>query len=483
MRSSLVAVLLLPLAVPVWGEPLSQAKRGDWPMWGGSPDRNMVSGETGIPAAFDAGGNENIKWTTQLGSYTYGNPVIVGGKVFIGTNNAANLRPNIKGDKGVVVCLEEKTGKFLWQATHDKMPTGKATDWPEQGIASAPWVDGDRLYYVSNQCQLVCADVNGFLDDENDGPYVKEKYNERQDADIIWILDMFEELKVYPHNLAVCSPVGLGDIVFVSTSNGVDEGHTKVHSPQAPDILAVDKRTGKVLWSRNDAGANVLHGQWSSPAVGSVQGKPQVIFGAGDGWCYAYEHDTGKLIWKFDLNPKDSKWLPGGRGTRNSIIATPVVFDDKVFLAVGQDPEHGDGPGHLYAIDATQRGDITETGRVWHVGGEDFGRTLSTVAIADGLLYAADLAGFLYCLDVKTGKRYWRFDTYAGVWGSPYVVDGKVLLGTEDGEVLVMRHGKEMEELGRNDVLSSVYTTPVASNGVLYVASRRALFAVAQPQP
>jgi outer membrane protein assembly factor BamB len=438
----------------------------------------MVSGETGVPDAWEIKTGKNIKWTTPLGTQTYGSPVIAGGRIFVGTNNGGNLRPGIEGDRGVLVCLDEKTGKFLWQATHDKMPSGSVNDWPEQGIASAPWVDGNQLYYVSNQCQLVCADVEGFLDGENDGPYRREKHTGRQDADFVWILDMYEQLKVFPHNLATGSPVGMGDAVFVSTSNGVDDRHKAPPSPDAPDLIAVDKNTGEVRWQRSDPGKNVLHGQWSSPALGMIRGKPQVIFGGGDGWCYAYEPSDGAILWKFDLNPKDSKWIPGGRGTRSSIIATPVVYDDKVFLGVGQDPEHGDGPGHLYAIDATQRGDITQTGLVWHVGGEDFHRTLSTVAIADGVLYAADLSGFLYCLDVKTGRRHWRFDTYAAVWGSPYVVDGKVLLGTEDGEVIVLKHGTEMKELARNDLQYSVYSTPAAANGVLYVTSRRALFAI-----
>jgi outer membrane protein assembly factor BamB len=103
---------------------------------------------------------------------------------------------------------------------------------------------------------------------------------------------------------------------------------------------------------------------------------------------------------------------------------------------------------------------------------------MSTVAIADGLLYATDLSGFLYCFDVKTGKRYWRFDTFSAIWGSPYVVDGKVMIGTEDGEVIVMKHGKTMEKLAVNDMENSVYTTPVAANGVLYITNRRALFAI-----
>ncbi len=452
-------------------------------MWGGAPDRNMVSDETGLPVTWDIESGKNVKWTTALGTTTYGVPVVAGGKIFVGTNNGGELRPEIKGDKGVLVCLDEKTGAFLWQATHDKLPTGSVNDWPEQGIVSAPWVEGDRLYYVSNQCQLVCADVNGFTDGENDGPLRDEKHHQKQDADFVWILDMFKDLKVRPHNLATCSPVGWGDLLFVTTSNGVDKTHEKVEFPNAPDLLAANKNTGEVVWQRNDAGANVLHGQWSSPALGMIQGKPQVIFAGGDGWCYAYEPKTGEPIWKFNLNPADAKWVPHGRGTKSGIIGTPVVYDNKVFVGVGQDPEHGDGPGHLYAIDATGRGDITKTGRVWHVGDDKFGRTLSTVAIADGLVYAAELSGYLQCLDLKTGQQYWRHDAFAAVWGSPFVADGNVYLGTTDGEIIVLKHGKELVEVAVNDVGSTVYSTPVVSSGVMYISNRRALLAISKTAP
>jgi len=182
---------------------------------------------------------------------------------------------------------------------------------------------------------------------------------------------------------------------------------------------------------------------------------------------------------KFDLNPKESKWVLGGRGTRNNIIATPVVQGHVVYLCVGQDPEHGEGPGHLYAIDASKSGDVTESGRIWHFGDEDFNRSMSTCAAADGLLYAADLSGFLYCLDAQTGKLHWKHDTYSAIWGSPYVVDNKVYIGTEDGEVHVLAHGKELKVLAKNDMHTSVYTTPVVSNGVMYIVNRRQLFAIA----
>jgi outer membrane protein assembly factor BamB len=267
----------------------------------------------------------------------------------------------------------------------------------------------------------------------------------------------------------------------VCTSNGVDENCEKVPAPQAPSFIAVNKKTGRVVWQRNDPGKNILHGQWSSPAYDVIAGQPQVVFGGGDGWCYGFEPLTGDPLWKFDINPKGTVWKPEGAGTKVFIVATPVIYDDKVFVGGGVDPASAPGDGHLYAIDATKRGDVTQTGRLWHVGGEDFGRTVSGVAIADGLLYAVDLDGFMSCFDVGTGKRYWRYDVQAGVWGSPCVVDGKVMLGSTDGEVVVLQHGRTLKELARNDVRHAVYTTPVAVNGVLYVATRRFLYAIHAP--
>lgn len=455
------------------------ARRGDWPMWGGRPDRNMVSDETGIPADWDVKTGRNIRWKAPLGSQTYGTPVVCGGRILVGTNNDGNLRPGITGDKGVVLCLDEKTGRLLWQATHDKLPTGRVNDWPQQGICSSPCVEGDRAYYVSNRAELVCVDLKGFADG-NDGPFKQEQYTEPQDADFLWLYDMIEELGVFPHNLATSSPLIAGDLVLLVTGNGVDEGHLNLPAPTAPAFIAVNKHTGELVWEAN-VDQKVLHGQWSSPACGLVAGTPQAIFPGGDGWVYGLDPQTGRQLWKFDMNPKDSVWILGGRGTRNNIIATPVLHEDRVYLTVGQDPEHGEGVGHLRCIDATRRGDITETGQVWHVGFDQFNRSMSTCAIRDGLLYVADLSGFLYCFDARTGKRHWRYDTLSAVWGSPYVVDGKVFLGTEEGEVIVMRHGPQETLLGRHPMGSSVYTTPVAANGVLYIASRNALFAIARP--
>ncbi|HYK88590.1 MAG TPA: PQQ-binding-like beta-propeller repeat protein [Acidobacteriota bacterium] len=433
----------------------------------------MISSMKNLPQSWDIKTKRNIKWKADLGTTSYGNPVVADGKVFVGTNNGNPKNPEIQGDKGILMCFRESDGEFLWQAVSDKLESGKANDWPEQGVCSSPAVEGKRLYYVTNRGELVCLDTGGFLDDKNDGPYQGEVYKGRTDADIIWKLDMMKELGVSQHNMANSSPAIWGDFVFLETSNGRDDNHETIPSPRAPSFLAVDKVTGKVAWQDNSPGDRILHGQWSSPALGEVGGLMQVFFPGGDGWLYGFNARTGEKLWKFDLNPKDAVWPK----TRNDGIATPVFSDGKVYLAIGQDPENGEGVGHMYCIDPRERGDITESGRIWHY--DKIRRSISTAAIADGLVYISDFSGFLHCLDVNSGKAYWTFDMLAAVWGSPLAADGKVYLGDEDGDVVVLRAGKELKKIAEINMGSSVYSTPVPANGVLYIMSRTELYAIA----
>ena len=449
-------------------------------MFGGTLARNMVSDEKGLPDTWNVTTGANVKWVATLGSQTYAGPVIHGGKVFVGTNNEGLKNPKLKGDRGNVMAFALADGTFLWQSAHAKLPSGMVNDWPMQGVCSTPYIEGDRIYYVSNRAEVICADTEGFKDGENDGPFTSETENTPIDEDIVWKYDLMAELNVFPHNLAAGSPIVVGDIVYTVTGNGVDEGHVTIPSPDAPSFVAVNKNTGKLVWDDASPGTSILHGTWSNPSSAVIKGKPQVIIPGGDGWVYSFEPLTGKLIWKFDANPKDAVYVLGGSGTRNEIIATPVIYDDKVFVAVGQDPEHGEGIGHLWAIDATMEGDVTGKGALWHRGGNDFHRTISTVAIHDGLLYAADLSGFLYCLDVKTGAHYWTHDMEAAVWGSPFVADGKVYLGDEDGDVEILKEGKTKQLIAKMNMGNTVYTTPVAKDGVLYVVSRTKLFALAK---
>jgi outer membrane protein assembly factor BamB len=450
----------------------SDPNSGDWPMWGGTPDRNMVSAMKGLPSEWDVKTKKNIKWVATLGSQSYGNPIVADGKVFVGTNNESARDPKQGGDRGVLMAFRETDGEFLWQQTHVKLESGRANDWPFQGVASSPLVEAKHLYYVSNRGVVFCLDTEGFRDNENNGPFKEEKLTGPNDADVIWQFDMMEEVGAYPHNMSNSSPVIWGDLLYVSTSNGQDESHVNVPSPKAPSIIAINKTTGKLVWEDNSVEDRVLHGQWSTPSVGTIGGVVQVISAQGDGWVRGYEAQSGKKLWEFDTNPKDSVWPR----TRNELIGTPVIHNGHVFIANGQDPEHGEGVGHFYAIDPTKRGDITKSGLVWQF--DKIRRSISTAAVADGLVYIADFSGFLHCLDEKTGQLYWTQDVLAAVWASPLVADGKVYLGDEDGDVIVMQHGKEKKVISEINMGSAVYGTPVPAHGTLFLNNRTQLFAL-----
>ena len=446
---------------------------GDWPMWGGTPDRNMVSKMKGLPVTWDINKKTNVKWVASLGSQSYGNPVVAGGQVYAGTNNEAMRDPKQGGDRGVLMAFDEKTGEFLWQQANEKLAAGRVNDWPFQGVCSSPIIEGEKLYYVTNRGELMCLDTKGFRDGENDGPYKDEKLTSKTDADIIWKFDMIEEVGAHPHNMSNSSPVIWGDLVYVSTSNGQDESHVNIPSPKAPSMIAVNKNTGKLVWEVNHVGDKILHGQWSSPSIAKIGDVDQVVIGEGDGWVRAYDAKTGKDLWEFDTNPKDSVWPK----TRNELIATPLIYENKVYIANGQDPEHGEGVGHLYCIDATKRGDLTKTGLVWHF--DKIRRSVSTGALSDGLLYYPDFSGFLHCIDAKTGKELWQHDMFAAIWGSPLVADGKVYLGDEDGDVVVMQAGREKKLITEVNMGSSVYSSPVPANGALFIMNRNQLFSLA----
>lgn len=504
----------------------------DWPQWAGSHLRNNVTDEPNIPTEWDVTAGKNVRWSMPLGSETYGNPVVANGKVYVGTNNGAGYlkRYPSEVDLGVLLCFDEKTGEFLWQHSSEKLPSGRVHDWPNQGICCAPLIDGDRLYYVTSRGEVACLDTAGFSDGKNDG--VKSEPNENKDeADVIWSFDMMKTLAVSQHNMCSCSVTCAGNLLFVNTSNGVDEGHQNLPSENAPSFLCMNRETGELIWSDSSPGPNVLHGQWSSPSYAELGGVAQVLFGGGDGWLYSFdaagENGKSKLLWKFDCNPKASLYVLGGSATRNHIIATPVVYDGLVYVAVGEDPEHGEGDGHLWCIDPTKRGDVSPTlvynaknpsepiahkrlqamvakdgdlerdnpnsAAVWHYVGADpeefettMHRSCGTVAIKDDLLFVADFSGVFHCLDAKSGKPYWTYDMFAASWASPLIVEDRVYISDEDGDIAIFKVSKTQESIAEISMESAVYTTPVAANQTLFIANRNRLYAIqegAQSEP
>jgi len=484
----------------------------DWPMWGGTVDRNMVGHAKNLPVDVEPGDfkpgtdeidlstTKNVHWVAKLGSQAYGNPTVGGGKIFVGTNNESPRDANQLGDRGVLMAFDQKTGAFEWQLLIPKLGAGKVSDWEYVGLCSSPVIEDGKVYVVTNRGEAVCLDING-LADGNEGPFQDEANYMSADgkpvdlngqhADIIWIYDMREELGVFPHNVSSCSPLIIDDILYVATSNGVDWSHNNIPAPFSPALVALDKRNGLLLGEEgSQVSESVLHASWSSPAYGKVNGEPLVIWGGGDGICYAFEpkpvvgpdgYEILKEVWRYDCNPPEYRAKDGSPikyatyPGPSEVISTVVVHDNKAFALIGQDPEHGDGVGMLSAIDASMKGDISGKA-IWTY--KDIGRTVSTPSIYNGMIFVAEYDGDIHCLNADTGEVYWVHPTESRIWGSTLVADGKVYLPNEDGQLVVLEAGKEKKLLNEIEFYTPIYSSPVVANDVLFVATQTHLYAL-----
>lgn len=475
-------------------------RAADQPQWGQRFSRNMVSDEKNLPDTFDPKTGQNIKWSAALGASTHSTPVVARGKVLIGTNNEDPRDPRNQGDRGVLMCFDEKDGKFCWQFAAPKITTSVYWDWPKAGTCSTATVEGDHVYIVSNRGEVMCLDLNG-MTNGNDGPFQKEGWHMvpsgqpplkpgATDADILWLFDMVQDCGVRQHDSAHASILQHERFLYVNTSNGVDDTHKVITAPDAPSLIVIDKPTG-LLVARDDEhiGPGIFHCTWSSPALGEVNGRPLVFFAGGNGVVYAFETlksagaDVAKLkkVWWFDCDPTAPKenihdYLRNREQSPVNIYGMPVFHDGRLYVAGGGDMWWGKRQAWLKCIDATRTGDITRSGALWSYPLRN--HTSSTPAVRDGLVFIADCGKTIHCVDAATGRPCWTHETKGDIWASPLVADGKLYIGTRRGEFVILSATREKKLLATIDMGSPMSASPVAANGVLYVATMNCLFAV-----
>ena len=435
-----------------------------------APQPQTTVAHTGNPPIdWDTTTGRNIVWSFELGNDTFGRPVVAGDAVYVGTDNARPMNPAFQEASGVLMAFRVTDGAFLWQDVAPKVERG-LREFLLPSTTSAPYVEGNRLYYVTAECQLRSLDTQGFRDGENNGPYLEEVFQDNAAADIAWELDMCSRLGVFPHEASNSEVLPVGDLLIVSTSNGQNEGHTRVPSPRAPSLIAVDKHSGQVVWRAIGPGGQVLHGQWSSPVAANVNGRMQVLFGGGDGWLRAYDAASGREVWRFDGNPKDASWRPRpGVLSRSSIIASPVFADGRVFVAMGQDPTHGNGPSLIHAISPNGQGDVTKSRLLWT--SREVGRVVGTPIVKDGLLYVGDLGGTVHCLDAATGVHIWKHETNEAIWGCLLLAGDRLYVGNVDGSMTVLRAGRQKELLAQIEMDAPLYSRPALVGDALYLAT------------
>ena len=430
------------------------------------------------PVDWNTTTGRNIVWSAELGNDTMGRPVVAGEVVYVGTDNSRPRNSSYVDDSGVLMAFRAADGQFLWQDLAARVETRGLREFLLPSTTSAPYVEGNRLYYVTAECQLRALDLEGFRDGENDGPYEAELFEDDAAADTIWELDMCGRLGVFPHEATNSEVLPMGDLLIVATSNGRNEGHTRVPAPRAPSLIAVEKRSGEVRWRAAGGGEEILHGQWSSPVAAEINGRLQVFLGGGDGWLRSYDAASGEEVWRFDGNPKDARWLPRpGVLSRGSIIASPVIADGRVYVAMGLSPGHGDGPSFVYALNANGHGDVTKSAVLWT--SHDVGRVVGTPILKDGLLFVGDMGGTIHCLDAATGATVWKHETHSAIWGSFMMAGDRLYAGNEDGMMTVLRARRQKEVLAQIEMDAPLYSRPEPIGDALVLATTSRLYLIA----
>jgi outer membrane protein assembly factor BamB len=457
----------------------------------------------------DPGSTEPL-WELKVGTHQYSIPTVDRGRIYVGANDAGVVRPGLKPTGGgVVMCVDQATGKLIWRLPIPRYfdgikPPFHYDQW-NCGVCSGPVVEGDRIYVVGSRGEILCLDREGQANG-NDGPFLEELAYmgitgtegaalAPTDGDIIWRYNLVTEENVVLHDVCGSTLLLEGDLVYACTSNGIDDKHDKIPRPEAPSLIVLEKKSGRLV-ARDDEkiGRGLLHCNWSSPSAGRVGGRTLIFFGGGDGILYAFEPPVPPLpsagpqllkkAWSCDCNPpgyrlRDGRLLPYSKSNQNrpdgpsEIIGTPVFHQGRVYVGIGQSPLHGTGHGYLACVDAA-----TGT-NLW--GSELVERTLATVAIADGLLYVPDGSGFLHCFDALSGVRHWMQPLGAKTWcASAFVADGKVYASTEANVLWVLKTGKEKEVLSKGR-FRAMPITPTAVEGVLYVPTQTSLLAIPGP--
>lgn len=425
---SLASILSVTTATA--GVPHSAAM--DWPYWRG-PSMNSTSHETGIVDRWSP--DENVLWMNQdAGGRS--TPIVMKGRVYVLTRDQAETPK--EGEK--VLCLDAKTGEKLWENRFNVY----LSDVPDTRVGWSSVVgdpETDRVYALGVCGYFQCLDA--------------------KTGETIWSRSMFEEyglLSTYGGRTNF--PIIHGDLVIISA---VIIGWGEMAKP-GHRFIAFDKTNGQTVWF---SGTRPLpyDTTYSAPVLATINGQDQLIFGSGDGGIHAFQPQTGRNIWTYNVSAR-------------GINTSPTVVGNTVYAGHSEENIDDTKMGALFAIDATKSGNITSTGEIWRKKEWFVGK--SAPIYIDGRIYACEDTGTMLIVDAKTGEEIDTVKLGGPIRNTPLYVDGKLFVVTENGRWWTFKPSDEgVETVYRARMrLGTVSASPIVSHGRLYVQTSDGLYCI-----
>ena len=435
--------ILLPAAVAAQDK-APAADPLDWPYWRG-PEYNSISRETGLPDTIDPdGGNgSNLAWKrADLGGRS--TPIILRGKLY--TILRADPATPTEGER--VVCLDAGTGKTIWEGRHNVW----SSDVPDTRVGWSSVVGDPETgnVYALGACGLF------------------ECY-EGASGKTLWSIPLHEQMGLLStYGGRTNYPIVFEDLVILG-SVMINWGDMAV---PAHRFVGFDKRTGQVVWfvSTRLRPPDTIY---SGPVIATIGGQKLLVSGSGDGWVYALQPRTGKIVWEYQFS-------------RRGVNVSPTVDGETVYIGHSEENPTGTKMGAVAALNGALAGNITQSGELWKELEVAVGRS-SIVKVADRL-YCADDAGKLYVLEAKTGKQIGQKTGLGTInFASPLFADGKIYHTEKNGRWYVLTPDEKLgvarpqrgTTMGNFPSGDECWASPVVSHGRLYIQTTGALYCFA----
>ncbi len=371
---------------------LAQANAADWYNWRG-PWQRGVSPEKDLPDKWSPDPKDkdnNLVWKAPYGCRS--TPIVLNGRVYL---------INYTGDKETtqerVMCLDEKTGKFIKQYTFNNFFSDVVTvrlGWTH--LAGDPKTG--YIYAHGTSGLFFCFD---------------------KDLNVVWSRSLTEEYgRLTGYGGRIPSPTIGGELVIMGMLNNGwgDQGKG------ANRFLAMNKRTGEAVWWM-DAGLKPDFTYYSVPVVAVINGQALVISGSGEGHIYAMKLETGEKVWGYKFSAL-------------AVNCSPVVDGNLVYIGHGDENPDNSDKGRVICLDASQVKD-GQPKLVWQR--DRIRCRYSTPIVNEGKIYVPDEEGNLHCLDSKTGKTLWKYHYSRGSRGSPVWADGKIYVTEADARFHILK--------------------------------------------
>lgn len=421
---------------------------GDWANWRG-PEMNGVSRETNLPETWDLETRENVVWDSEIGGRSA--PVILNGKVYLNCRTEHDItNPKTAVDaQEQVVCWDLETGEILWKDVFNVFQTDIPAPRIGWGSMAADPETGN-VYVHSVSGLFICYSADG----------------ER-----LWERSFFEEDgKISGYGGRNQTPIIDEDRVIISFLSK-NWGETGAPPPKHR-YYAFDKKTGEMMWVAAPGGPP-QDTNYSVPIVTVIDGERLLIGGNGDGGFYAINARTGKTRWSQKMSKRATN-------------VSPVVEENRVYIAHGEDNIDTIEFGRIQCIDGSAKGPIGPEQTLWRVDGIKMG--YASLAIHDGILYCTADTGMLYAFDSKTGDRLWEFNLGTVGKGSPVWADDKLYVMEVNGNIHILKPSREGCESLSHVTLEAregagtdeIYASPAVSNGKVIFVTRDRTICIAE---